>query len=117
MFFSGAASLASLVTPVAAADAAAIGDEAIGLARSVGFSFTNIYTARVASVFVLVTSSIVLRTGFLPRWFAFLGVGLALVLLFGMGLFQWIIYIFPFWVTLMSVALLLKLASASPDDS
>jgi hypothetical protein len=48
-----------------------------------------------------------LRTGIFPRWLAFLGLGLALFLLLSLGSFYWVPLVFPLWVLLISVYILL----------
>ncbi|HRI56417.1 MAG TPA: hypothetical protein PK170_04895, partial [Anaerolineae bacterium] len=48
-----------------------------------------------------------LRTGIIPRWMAFLGLALALLLLFSLGLFYWAPLVFPLWILLISVHILL----------
>jgi hypothetical protein len=60
-----------------------------------------------AGVFMISTSMIALRTGIFPRWMAFLGVVLAILLLFAVGHFLWMPLVFPLWVLLVSVHILL----------
>jgi hypothetical protein len=54
------------------------------------------------------TCTLSLRTGIIPRWMAFLGLALALFLLFSMGLLYWAPLVFPLWVLLISVHILLE---------
>ena len=61
---------------------------------------------------MIVSSTIGLRTGTLPRWLAFLGYAVALLLLFSVSYFKGFILIFPAWVTLVSIELLRR---APPD--
>jgi hypothetical protein len=49
-----------------------------------------------------------LRLGFVPRWLALLGYGLALLLLVGSYYIRWSFMVFPLWVLLISVFLLLS---------
>ncbi len=44
------------------------------------------------------TCMLSLRTGIIPRWMAFLGLALALFLLFSLGFFYWAPLVFPLWV-------------------
>jgi hypothetical protein len=87
-----------------------VDSDAIAHFQLLGYGFFNVYAARAAGVFVMVGSTLVLRTGFLPRWIGFIGIVTALVLLLGVSFFQLFIYLFPAWVTLMSVAILFALA-------
>ena len=47
-----------------------------------------------------------LTHGIIPRWMALLGLVLALFLLFGLGSFYWAPLVFPLWVLLISVHIL-----------
>ena len=68
----------------------------------------NVYTMRMAGVWMISTCTLSLRTGIVPRWMAFLGLALALFLLFSMGLLYWAPLVFPLWVLLISVHILLE---------
>ena len=75
--------------------------------RATTYEIMNVYTVRMAGVFMISTSTLALRTGILPRWMTFLGLGLALILLLSTGLIDWILIVFPLWVLLISVYILL----------
>jgi hypothetical protein len=62
----------------------------------------NIFTIRMAAVFMFVTSAIELRTAIVPRWLALVGYALGLVLLLIITDFAWIALLFPLWVLLVS---------------
>jgi hypothetical protein len=95
--------------------------------RSLAHEILNVYAMRMAAVFMISTCTLSLRTGIVPRWMAFLGLGLALVLLLGIGLSLWSQLVFPIWVLLISVHILLanlrtggdddKFLAASPDGA
>ena len=53
------------------------------------------------------TCTLSLRTGIIPRWMALLGLVLALFLLFSLGFFYWAPLVFPLWILLISVHILL----------
>ncbi len=57
-------------------------------------------------MFVFVTSSIGLRTAFLPRWLAFVGFAVGLLLLLIITDFAWIALLVPMWVLLVSAYIL-----------
>jgi hypothetical protein len=59
-----------------------------------------------AAVFMTVTSSIGIRTAFLPRWLVIVGYLLGIVLLLVITNFAWIALLFPLWVFLVSMYLL-----------
>ena len=67
--------------------------------RSVTYEIMNIYTMKMAGVFMISTCTISLRTGIFPRWMTFLGYALALFLLFSLGFFAWASLVFPLWIS------------------
>ena len=76
------------------------------LARSLGFAFLFIFAVRAAAVFMLVASTIGLRTGFLPRWLVVVGYVGGLVFLFSVTYIELLVLIFPAWVIAVSVVIL-----------
>ena len=82
-------------------------------ARGLGYTLLFVYAIRAAAVFMIVSSTIGLRTRTLPRWLAYLGILVALVLLFSVSYSRIFVLIFPAWVAVISVELLAKARSAS----
>jgi len=76
------------------------------LGQSIARGMLYIYGARSAGVFTIVASMIALRTGALYRWAALTGLITGLVLLLSAGSFDWVILLFPAWVTLVSILVL-----------
>lgn len=74
--------------------------------RKICYVLMNVFAVKMAAVFTFVTSSIGLRTAFLPRWLAFVGFGVGLVLLLVITDFAWIMLLFPSWVLLVSAYIL-----------
>jgi hypothetical protein len=64
-----------------------------------------------------VSSTIGLRTGTLPRWLAFLGYTIALVLLVSISFSRGFVLVFPAWVALVSVELLRRAPTDRPAAS
>ena len=75
--------------------------------RTLTYEIMNVYTLKMAGVFMISTCTLSLRTGIIPRWMAILGLALALFLLFSIGFFYWAPLVFPLWVLLISVHILL----------
>lgn len=75
--------------------------------RVVSYEIMNVYALKMAGVFMISTCTLALRTGIFPRWMAFLGIALALFLLLSLGFFYWSPLVFPLWVLLISVYILL----------
>ena len=70
--------------------------------RVVTYEVMNVYTMKMAGVFMISTCTLSLRTGIFPRWMAFLGFALAVFLLLSLGLVAWAPFVFPLWVLLIS---------------
>jgi hypothetical protein len=80
-----------------------VGDsDAYQLIRQVVGAFLNVFAIKMAGVFTISTSMIVLRTAILPRWVAFCGFGCAVVLLLTITRWQWIALLFPAWMLVIS---------------
>ena len=106
MLFATAASAGSLIAAVKFRDAPVPGPEAVGVARSLGYTFFYVYALRAAAVFMVVTSTIGRRSGGLPRWLTLAGYGVALVLLLSVSFAPLVALLFPAWVTAVSIVVL-----------
>ncbi len=84
-------------------------------ARAAIYATMNIYMIKMASVFMITTSTIALYTGITPRWLAIAGYALALLLLFGSYYISWSFVVFPLWVFLISVFILVDHIGRSPQ--
>jgi len=76
------------------------------LGRAIARGMFYIYGARSAGVFTIVASMIALRTGALYKWAALTGLVTGLALLLSAGSLDWVILLFPAWVTLVSIIVL-----------
>ncbi|RPI85424.1 MAG: hypothetical protein EHM41_10970 [Chloroflexi bacterium] len=74
--------------------------------RIVVYEIMNVYTMKMAGVFMISTSTLALRTSIFSRWMAFLGMALALFLLLSLGFVYWAPLVFPLWVLLISIYIL-----------
>ena len=79
---------------------------AFAFARAFAYTLVNVYAIRMAGVFMLVTSTIALRTAFVARWLAVPGFAMGLFLLFASPWVDWSFIVFPLWALLISVYLL-----------
>lgn len=70
-------------------------------ARNFTFSLLSSYAMRMAAVFTISTTTIGRRLGIFPRWLAWLGYLVALVLLFIVSSIAWTELVFPVWVLLV----------------
>jgi hypothetical protein len=86
-----------------------------GFGRRVGAVVLHAYAMRMAAVFTISTATIGLRTGFIPRWLGFSGYAMALVLLFAVDVSRWVELLFPLWILLLSLDILVR--SLGHDES
>ena len=80
--------------------------ETFAFDRRMVYALINVYAIKMAAVFIFVTSSIGLRTAFLPRRLALAGFAVGLVLLLVITSFAWIALLIPLWVLLVSAYIL-----------
>jgi len=84
-------------------------------ARSVIYQVLNLYAIRMAGVFMISLGTIWLRTGVMGRNWTLLTYALALVLLLSIGLSLWVILIFPAWVLIISIRVLIRNLRDRPE--
>ena len=83
-------------------------------ARALAFAFLFVFGVRAAALFMLVVSTMGLRTGFLPRWLVVAGYVGGLVFLFTVSYVELLVLIFPAWVTAVSMVILAQAVGSSP---
>jgi hypothetical protein len=74
-----------------------------------------VFAFRMAAMFVFTTSSLLLRAGILPRWFAWSGYVVAAFLLLSASFVQWFVLVFPIWLLVLSVLLLRTARRIDPE--
>lgn len=85
-----------------------MGSDTYTFGRVVMYQISNIYGVRMAGVFMMSLGTIWVRTGVMPRWLALVTYALALGLLLTISLSIWVTLIFPTWVFIVSVFILVK---------
>ncbi len=76
-------------------------------ARAAAFIIANVYASKMAAVFMFSTSTVVIYTGIVPRWIAYVGFTLALIVLIGGHYIGWSLTVLPVWVLMISVYILI----------
>jgi hypothetical protein len=107
MLFLASAVAGGILTAFVSQPEELIGSATFHFARATVYAIANIYMVKMASVFMITTSTIALYTAIMPRWLAILGYVLALLLLFGSDYVSWSFLVFPVWVLLISICILL----------
>ncbi|MEA3441510.1 MAG: hypothetical protein U9R58_14645 [Chloroflexota bacterium] len=83
------------------------GSDGLLVAREITRRINTIYAVRMAGMFMIVLGTIWVRTQVMPRLLALITYGLALVLLISIGFTHWVTLVFPTWVFLISVFILI----------
>ena len=76
--------------------------------RAVMYTIMKVYAVRMAGVFMVALATLWMRTGVMPRVFVYLSYALALVLLVSSDFTSWLILVFPAWVFVISVFILIE---------
>jgi len=106
MLFVAGAVGGGLIATESARGSAAISPELWRLGRQTTYLVLNVYAMRMAGAFTISTTVIGVRLGILPRWLAVFGFAVAVVLLLTIERFAWVQILFPVWVLVLSVHLL-----------
>jgi hypothetical protein len=114
MIFIAAAAASGLTRAYAAAPAAMSDGSTFTFARAFTYDVMHVYAFKMAAVFMITTSTLIFRTRVTARWIALLGYASALFLLFAASYFDWVLFVFPCWVLLVSVYILIDNLRAGP---
>ena len=117
MVFAAAASAGAIAATYAKDPSAFSASITYIYARHIVAQVFNVYALRMAAVFLISQATLWLRTGVMPRWLALPTYLVALVLLFIVSQSTWVVLIFPAWVLVVSVYILiahLTQAGATP---
>jgi len=106
MMFVSAATAGSLLSSYAIIPDQLIDSGMYTFGRALMWRISNVYAIRMAGVFMISLGTIAVRTRIIPRWLTFLTYGLALVLLLSIGYSLWVTLIFPAWVLIISIDIL-----------
>ena len=106
MIFVGAVNTATLITLLERPRTDTETTEIWLFGRDFTQSLISVYAMRLAAVFTLSVSTLGLRVAAFPRWVAFAGYAAAIVLLVSAGEHKWTQLVFPVWVLVLSVVIL-----------
>ena len=117
MLFMGAVTSTGLLALLAGPDPDA---ELFAFGRSTTQTLISVYAMRMAAVFTISVSTLGIRTAGLPRWVSFIGYLVALTLLVAAGEHRWFQLLFPAWVLLVSIVILVvrpPIRTADPNSA
>jgi hypothetical protein len=106
MLFTAAAVAAALVISAGDDGDALISSGAWAVGRRTSHELLN-YAMRMAAVFTLATTTILLRTRLAPRWLVLAGYATGVLLLLITGFIPWVELLFPAWVFALSLFVLI----------
>ncbi len=106
MLFAAGAVSRGLLETFAAPGRLSAENETYAVGRAMAYALMNTFGMKMAAIFMIVTSTIGLRTAVLARWVSFVGFVLGLILLLVIANFAWIAMVVPFWVLLVSTYIL-----------
>lgn len=106
MTFAAGALASGLMHLHAQSAGSATADASFALGTRTAFELVNLYSVRMAGVFMVSFGTLGLRTGAMPRSFVWLTYLLAAVLLLSISYTLWVVLVFPLWVLGLSVYLL-----------
>ena len=85
--------------------------------RNATQTLISVYAMRMAAVFTISVSTVVLRAAAMPRWVSYIGYLVALTLLVAAAEQKWTQLLFPAWVLLVSVVILFTRPPSSDGES
>jgi hypothetical protein len=113
MVFAAAATAGAIAAAYAKAPTTFVTSSTYLYARQAVAQIFAVYALRMAAVFLISQATLWMRTKVMPRWMALLTYVLALILLFVFTQASWIILIFPAWVLMVSLYILVAQLSGS----
>ena len=106
--FTAGALAGAIVKIMATTPESALRSGSYALSRAHIYQTVHFYVIKMAGVFMVSTSTISLRTRIIPRWMALLGFASALALLLSFGILEWVPLVFPLWIFLLSIYILIE---------
>lgn len=108
MIFAAAALAAGLISSYSVAAQSLFDSGLYIYNRALIWQLLNIYSIRMSSVFMISLGTIWIKTVVMPRWLALITYGSALVLMFSISYSTWITLLFPAWVFVISIYILVQ---------
>ncbi len=82
--------------------------------RELTFVLLSVYSIRMGAVFTICTTSLFARLDLAPRWLTVLGYATGALLLVSSGFVPWLEIVFPAWVLVVSIHILVVAGDSSP---
>ena len=108
MLFSSVAISTGLISSFDAAPATGAESAIWEFGRRMIDTMVNAYAIRMAAVFMITTCTVAHHSAIINRWLIYLGFPAALLLLFTASAAPWLMLLFPFWIFLVSIDILIN---------
>jgi hypothetical protein len=105
--FASAALAGAMIQIVADEGTRLVNTDAYHVARRVVGTALNVFGIKMAGVFLISASTLIVRTHILPRPVALSGYACAIVLLLIITKWRWISLLFPLWILVVSLCILI----------
>ena len=106
MLFAAAAAAGALIETAEDHSSTLVRLGGVGAGRNLTHDLIAVYAMRMAAVFTVATSTILLRTGTGPRWLGIGGLVVGAIMLLTAGFTPWIELLFPAWLLVLSIHIL-----------
>jgi hypothetical protein len=89
---------------------------AYAFGRAISSQVMDVFALKMAGVFMISTATLARRTHILPSWITLPGYALAALLLLSSRFADWLPLVFPLWVLVLSIYILVEnLRGTKPD--
>lgn len=116
MIFVAVVVAGAIVDGVPEGGSQSLGAETVGFGRSIMLEASGIYAVRMAAVFMFALGTVGMKTRLMPKWLWILTYILAALLLIFTNQNLWFTLIFPAWVLLVSIRMLVT-GQVAPSDT
>ena len=108
MLFASAAIAGGLLSIFAIDSRPQLSSDVLMYSRAITYSILYVYGMKMAGVFMISTATVGLHTAAIPRWLGWLGYVFAAVLLLSISYWELTTLLFPIWILMLSVYILVQ---------
>ena len=108
MLFASAGLAGGLLSILATDSRPQLSSDVLLYSRAIIYSILYVYAMKMAGVFMISTATVGLRTEVVPRWLGWLGYFFAALLLLSISYWELMTLLFPLWILLLSIHILIQ---------